>query len=53
MTTNRAHILLWTDQPKSYLDAIQAAGLAERVAIDTLPRKEKPSADQLARTGKR
>ena len=48
--TNRAHILLWTDQPKAYLDAIQAAGLAERVAIDTLPRKEKPSTDQLART---
>ena len=38
MTTNRAHILLWTDQPKTYLDAIQAAGLAERVAVDTLPR---------------
>ena len=50
MTTNRAHILLWTDQPKTYLDAIQAAGLAERVAVDTLPRKEKPSSDQLART---
>ncbi len=50
MTTNRAHILLWTDQAKTYLDAIDAAGLAERVAVDTLPRKEKPSADQLART---
>lgn len=48
--TNRAHILLWTDQPKAYLDAIQTAGLAERVAIDTLSRKDKPSADQLART---
>jgi phosphoglycerate dehydrogenase-like enzyme len=48
--TNRAHILLWTDQPKAYLDAIQAAGLAERVAVDTLPRKEKPSTDQRART---
>lgn len=48
--TNRAHILLWTDQPKAYLDAIQAAGLAERVAVDTLPRKDKPSADQRART---
>jgi phosphoglycerate dehydrogenase-like enzyme len=48
--TNRAHILLWTDQPRAYLDAIQAAGLAERVAIDTLGRKDKPSADQLART---
>lgn len=48
--TNRAHILLWTDQPKAYLDAIQAAGLAERVAVDTLSRKDKPSADQRART---
>lgn len=48
--TNRAHVLLWTDSPTAYLDAIQAAGLAERVAVDTLPRKEKPSAEQLART---
>ncbi len=48
--TNCAHILLWTDSPTAYLDAIQAAGLAERVAVDTLPRKEKPSAEQLART---
>ena len=50
MATNRAHILLWTDSAAAYLDAIQAAGLAERVAVDTLPRKEKPSAEQLART---
>ena len=48
--TNRAHILLWTDQTAPYLDAIAAAGLDDRVAIDTLPRKEKPSAEQLART---
>ena len=48
--TNRAHILLWTDSTAAYLDAINAAGLADRVAIDTLPRKDKPSADQLART---
>ena len=48
--TNRAHVLLWTDQTAAYLDAIKAAGLADRVAIDTLPRKDKPSADQLART---
>ena len=43
-------LLLWTDSPAAYLDAIKAAGLAERVAVDTLPRKEKPSAEQLART---
>src|SRR5215470_10363531 len=48
--TNRAHVLLWTDSTADYLDAVKAAGLAERVAIDTLPRKEKPSAEQLART---
>ena len=48
--TNRAHVLLWTDNTTAYLDAIKAAGLADRVAIDSLPRKEKPSADQLART---
>lgn len=50
MTTNRAQILLWTDNTTAYRDAIEAAGLAERVAIDTLARKDKPSADQLART---
>ena len=48
--TNRAHVLLWTDNTTAYLDAIKAAGLADRVAIDTLPRKDKPSAEQLSRT---
>jgi len=48
--TNRAHVLLWTDNTAAYLDAIKAAGLADRVAIDTLPRKDKPSTEQLART---
>jgi phosphoglycerate dehydrogenase-like enzyme len=48
--TNRAHVLLWTDQTADYLDAVKQAGLANRVAIDSLPRKEKPSAEQLART---
>ncbi len=50
MTTNRAHVLLWTDNTGAYLEAIKAAGLADRVVIDSLPRKDKPSADQLART---
>jgi phosphoglycerate dehydrogenase-like enzyme len=45
-----ARLLLWTDSPAAYLDAISAAGLADRVAVDTLPRKERPSAEQLART---
>ena len=48
--TNRAHVLLWTDQTTAYLDAIKAAGLADRVSVETLPRKDKPSAEQLART---
>lgn len=48
--TSRAHVLLWTDSTSAYLEAIKAAGLADRVVIDTLPRKEKPSAKQMART---
>jgi phosphoglycerate dehydrogenase-like enzyme len=52
MLTNQspAHLLLWTDSPAAYLEAIAAAGLADRVAVDTLPRREKPSSEQLART---
>ncbi len=48
--TSRTHVLLWADSTAPYLDAIKAAGLADRVLVDTLPRKEKPSADQMART---
>ncbi len=48
--TNRAQILLWTDSTAAYLDAIATAGLADRVAVETVPRNERPSADQLART---
>jgi phosphoglycerate dehydrogenase-like enzyme len=48
--TSRAHVLLWTDSAAAYLDAIEVAGLAGRVAVDSLPRKEKPSAEQMART---
>ncbi|QQS11001.1 MAG: D-2-hydroxyacid dehydrogenase [Rhodospirillales bacterium] len=48
--TNRAHVLLWTDNPAPYVEAAKAAGLADRVAFDTLPRKERPSPEQLART---
>jgi phosphoglycerate dehydrogenase-like enzyme len=48
--TSRAHILLWTDSTAAYLDAIKAAGLADRVLVDTLRRTENPSAEQLART---
>ncbi len=48
--SNRTHVLLWTDSTAAYLDAIKSAGLADRVVVDTLPRKEKPSAEQMART---
>ena len=48
--TSPTRVLLWTDSTAPYLEAIRAAGLVERVAVDTLPRKEKPSADQLAQT---
>ena len=40
MPTN---LLLWTDGPTPYLDAIAAAGLTERVTIESLPRKDQPS----------
>jgi len=48
--TNRARVLLWTDQTAAYLDAVKAAGLNDQVAIDTLPRRDKPSPEQLACT---
>lgn len=47
---DRTQILLWTDSTAAYTQAIEAAGLADRVAVDTLPRKERPSSAQLART---
>ena len=48
--TSRTHVLLWTDSTAAYLDAIKTAGLTDRVVVDTLPRKEKPSAEQMGRT---
>jgi phosphoglycerate dehydrogenase-like enzyme len=42
-------VLLWTDQPAAYLEAIRANGLAARVEVDTLPRKDRPSPAQMAR----
>lgn len=47
---NAVRLLLWTDNTRPYTDAIKAAGLADHVVIDTLPRKEKPSPEQLAET---
>ena len=40
---NLPHLLLWTDSPGPYVDAVAKAGLSDRVAIDTLGRREKPS----------
>jgi len=48
--TRRTQLLLWADAPAAYLDAIRAAGLAERVEVATVPRKEKPSTELLTRT---
>jgi phosphoglycerate dehydrogenase-like enzyme len=41
-------VLLWTDTPGAYLDAIAAAGLAERVAVEALGRKDTPTQAQRA-----
>jgi phosphoglycerate dehydrogenase-like enzyme len=43
-------ILLWTDTPAAYLDAIAAADLTSRVAIDALARKDTPTQAQRADT---
>ncbi len=47
---NTPNLLLWTDTPDAYIDAIQRAGLAERVAVQTLRRTETPSAAQRQQT---
>jgi phosphoglycerate dehydrogenase-like enzyme len=43
-------VLLWTDTPGAYLEAIATAGLAERVAVASLPRKDTPTQAQRADT---
>jgi len=43
-------VLLWTDTPRAYLDAIRAAGLADRVEVECLPRKDAPSEAQRSAT---
>jgi phosphoglycerate dehydrogenase-like enzyme len=47
---NIPRLLLWTDTPEPYIDAISAAGLSDRVTIETLGRSEKPSHIQRAET---
>ncbi len=41
-------VLLWTDTPAAYLEAIAAAGLSSRVAVETLSRKDTPNQDHRA-----
>jgi phosphoglycerate dehydrogenase-like enzyme len=41
-------VLLWTDTPAAYVDAISAAGLADRVAVEALSRKDTPTQAQRA-----
>ena len=41
-------LLLWTDTPAAYLEAIDTAGLCGRVAVETLSRKDTPSPEQRA-----
>jgi hypothetical protein len=43
-------VLLWTDTPAAYLDAIAAAGLSGRVTVETLARKDAPLQAQRADT---
>jgi hypothetical protein len=38
-----ARILLWTDTPTAYLDAIATADLSSRVKVEVLARKETPN----------
>ena len=47
---NVPHLLLWTDTPGPYIDAIAKAGLSDRASIDTLSRKDKPSDRQRSET---
>jgi phosphoglycerate dehydrogenase-like enzyme len=44
------NVLLWTDGPTPYTNAIAAAGLSSRISLDVLSRKDQPSASQLAQT---
>lgn len=41
--TNRTSVLLWTDGAEPFVEAINAAGLADRVKVDTLSVKAMPS----------
>ena len=48
--SNTTRVLLWTDTPTPYADAVAAAGLTAQVTLDTLGRGETPSPAQFAET---
>jgi phosphoglycerate dehydrogenase-like enzyme len=48
--SDTTRVLLWTDAPGAYLDAIAKAGLADRVAVEPLARKDTPTQAQRADT---
>jgi len=48
--TNASRLLLWTDAPQPYVEAIGKAGLAKGVTIETVGRKSTPTEAQLAET---
>lgn len=47
--TRRTQVLLWADS-SAFAEAIDAAGLSDRVSVETVARKDRPSAEQLGRT---
>ena len=46
----RTNVLLWTDGPGPYIDAIAAAGLSDRVQVEAIPRSQTPNQAQRAST---
>ena len=46
----QTHVLLWTDGPGPYLDAMAAAGLVHDVRVEAIPRSQSPSDAQRANT---
>ena len=48
MTDAAPRLLLWTDTPAAYEAAIAEAGLAPRVRVTALSRKETPGPELLA-----
>jgi phosphoglycerate dehydrogenase-like enzyme len=47
---DQTRVLLWTDTPSPYIDAIANAGLSARVTVETLGRKDTPTQAQRADT---